>query len=114
MLSVADNGAELHFYINAVSIYVVADPLRPAGDAGLVFGTRSQSQGQALFDWVALYEISVAEEKQRKRRTGGLHPFNSVKLRSLVGCGAPQVRGISVPRTSNARTGASATDDFSS
>lgn len=40
VLSVADNGAELHFYINAVPVCEVADPLLPAGDSGLVVGAR--------------------------------------------------------------------------
>lgn len=61
VLSVADNGAELRFFINANSIDVVADPRHPTGDVGLVVGARSQGQGQGLFDWVALYEISNAE-----------------------------------------------------
>lgn len=61
VLSVADNGAELRFYINANSVDVVADPRHPPGDVGLVVGTRSRGQGQGLFDWVALYEISTAE-----------------------------------------------------
>lgn len=61
MLSEAVNGAEILLYINAVSVFVEADPLLPAGDAGLVIGARSMSQAQALFDWVAIYAISDTE-----------------------------------------------------
>ena len=61
MLTVANNGADLHFYIKGVSVYVVSAPLLPAGDAGLVVGVRSQGQAQALFYRVALYDNSVAE-----------------------------------------------------
>ena len=66
VLSVADDGTELRFYINYVLVDTVTDPRLPAGDAGLVVGARSRGQGQGLFDWVALYEIGVAEKKVRE------------------------------------------------
>jgi len=66
MLSVADNWAELHFYICAPSVRVVADPRHTTGDVGLEVGARSQGQGQGLFDWVALYENMVAEKWESK------------------------------------------------
>ena len=61
VLSIADDGTELRFYINHVLVDTVTDLRLPAGDVGLVVGARSQGQGQGLFDWVALYEIAVAE-----------------------------------------------------
>lgn len=61
LLSVADDGSELRFYINGVQVDAVPDPRLPAGDIGLVVGARSRGQAQGLFDWVALYEIEVAE-----------------------------------------------------
>lgn len=61
ILSVADDGSELRLYIDAVQVDAVADPRLPTGDVGLMVGARSQGQAQGLFDWVALYEISVAE-----------------------------------------------------
>ncbi len=61
VLSVADDGSELRFYIDGVQVDTVADPRLPAGDVGLVVGARSRGQAQGLFDWVALYEIGVAE-----------------------------------------------------
>ena len=61
ILSVADDGAALRMYIDAALVDVVTDPRLPTGDVGLVVGARSQSQARGLFDWVALYEISLAE-----------------------------------------------------
>ena len=61
VLSIADDGTELRFYINHVLVDTVTDLRLPAGDVGLVVGARSQGQGQGLFDRVALYEIAVAE-----------------------------------------------------
>lgn len=61
VLSAADDGSELRFYVNGVQVDEVADPRLPAGDIGLVVGARSRGQAQGLFDWVALYEIAVEE-----------------------------------------------------
>lgn len=61
ILSVADDGAELRLFINAVQVDAVTDPRLPAGDVGLIVGARSQGHAQGLFDWVALYEISLAK-----------------------------------------------------
>ena len=60
LLSVADDGVELSFFINAIYVTTVPNPRLPVGDVGLVVGARSQGQAQGLFDWVALYEIPIA------------------------------------------------------
>ena len=61
VLSVADNGSELRFYINKILVGALTDPRLPSGDIGLAVGARSRGQAQGLFDWVALYEISLTE-----------------------------------------------------
>jgi len=61
ILAVTDDGAELRLFINAVQEDAVAEPRLPTGDVGLAIGARSQGQARGLFDWVALYEIPLAE-----------------------------------------------------
>ena len=61
LLSVIDDGAELHFLINAAWVDTVHDPQLPAGDVGLVVGARSHGKAKGLFDWVALYEVPLAK-----------------------------------------------------
>jgi hypothetical protein len=61
LLSVVDDGATLHFLINASPVDSVAAPQLPVGDVGLVVGARSQGKAKGLFDWVAIYETRLAE-----------------------------------------------------
>ena len=61
VLSVMDDGAELHFIVNATLVDKVPDLQLPAGDVGLFVGARSQGMAKGLFDWVALYEIPMAK-----------------------------------------------------
>ena len=61
LLSIADDGVELSFFINASHVSTVPNLRLPVGDVGLVVGARSQGQAQGLFDWVALYEIPIAK-----------------------------------------------------
>ncbi len=61
ILAVVDDGAELHLLVNAVHEDTVSDPRLPAGDAGLAVGAVSPGRARGLFDWIALYEIPLAD-----------------------------------------------------
>ena len=61
ILAVVDDGAELRLLVNAVREDTVSDPRLPAGDVGLAVGARSPGRARGLFDWVALYEIPLAD-----------------------------------------------------
>lgn len=61
VLAVVDDGITLRFIINGMQVDEVPDPQLPSGDVGLVVGARSHGQARGLFDWVALYEIPLAE-----------------------------------------------------
>ena len=61
VLSVADDGDELRMFIDDVQVDLVADPSLPVGDVGFAVGAPPQAQARGMFDWVALYEMSLAE-----------------------------------------------------
>lgn len=60
-ISVVDDGAVLHFVLDGTVVDRVREPQLPSGDVGLAVGARGQSEAKGLFDWVALYEIPLAE-----------------------------------------------------
>lgn len=60
-ISVVDDGAVLHLVLDGIVVDEVREPRLPGGDVGLAVGARSQSKAKGLFDWVALYDVPLAE-----------------------------------------------------